>query len=91
MSKHSARLTRAEQESHQRILEELAQRRDVLRWVVFASDAEPDLNYPGYWRSETFDLLAGLPSSLIQRGMEAIGYEWDIQPEPSHDEEQNQD
>lgn len=85
----AARLARAEQESHQRTLEELAKRRGVLRWVCYASDAEPNPHYPGYWRSDTFDLLAGLPPSLLQRGMDNIGYEWEIEPDPSHDDEQN--
>jgi len=89
MSKAAARLTRAEQATHQRTLAELARRRDVLKWVCYASDAEPDPAYPGFWRSETFDLLTSLPPSLVQRGMEAIGYTWDIEPDPNHDEEQD--
>jgi len=86
MSKTAARLTRAEQASHQRTLEELAQRRGVLRWVCYAGDAEPDPLYPGYWRSATFELLVSLPYSFSQRGLEAVGYEWNIQPEPDNDE-----
>lgn len=90
MSRTAARLTRAEQETHQRTLAELARRRGVLRWVCYASDAEPDPMYPGYWRSPTFDLLTSLPASLAQGGMKAIGYEWDIEPDPQdHDEAQN--
>ena len=73
---------RAEQAGHQRTLAELAQRRGVLRWVCYASDAEPFPNEPGFWRSDTFDLLANLPGELIERGMEAIGYIWEIEPEP---------
>ena len=87
MGKTAARLTRAEQASHQRTLEELAQRRGVLRWVCYVGDAEPDPVYPGYWRSETFELLVSLPPSLNQRGLEAIGYEWNIEPEPDNDDE----
>ena len=87
MSKTAARLERAEQAGHQRTLEELAKRRGVLRWVCFASDAEPDPVYPGFWRSDTFDLLASLPPSLGHRGAEALGYEWQIEPDPNHDDE----
>ena len=81
MSKTAARLTRAEQETHRRVLAELANRRGVLRWVCFAGDAEPDPAWPGYWRSETFDMLVSLPPSLSKQGMDAIGYEWEIEPE----------
>ena len=87
MSKTAARLLRAEQAGHQRTLAELAQRRGVLRWVCFASDAEPDPVYPGFWRSDTFDLLASLPPSLGQRGAETIGYEWEIEPDPRSENE----
>ena len=87
MSKTAARLLRAEQAGHQRTLAELAQRRGVLRWVCFASDAEPDPVYPGFWRSDTFDLLVSLPPALGQRGAEALGYEWQIEPDPNHDDE----
>ena len=87
MSNADARLARAERAAHQRTLAELARRRGVLRWVCYASDAEPDPAYPGYWRSETFELLLTLPGSLAQRGMAAIGYEWEIEPDPNHDEE----
>ena len=77
----AARLARAEQESHQRALDELARRRGVLRWVVFARDAQPDPNAPGYWRSDTLELLAGLPVALMPRGLEAIGdEEWIVEP-----------
>ena len=86
MSKTAARLERAELRTHQRTLDELAKRRGVLRWVCYASDAEPDLAWPGYWRSPTFDLLASLPASLDKRAMEAIGYKWSIEPELNHDE-----
>ena len=87
MSRTAARLLRAEQETHKRTLAELAKRRGVLRWVCYAQDAEPDPAYPGFWRSETFNLAASLPSSLIQQGMEALGYSWDIEPDPNHDDE----
>lgn len=90
MSKTAARLTRAEQATHQRTLEELAARRGVLRWVIFAQDAEPDPLFPGYWRSPTLDLLMSLPPALAQRGGEAIGWEWKIEPGPNHDEEQGE-
>lgn len=86
MSKTAARLTRAEQATHQRTLEELKKRRGVLRWICYASDAEPNKDHPGFWESETFDLFISLPSSLAQQGMDAIGYEWDIKPDPDHDE-----
>ena len=86
MSKTAARLTRAEQATHQRTLEELARRRGVLRWVCYAGDAEPDPNWPGLWRSDTFDLLVSLPGTLAKQGMDAIGYEWEIEPDPNHDE-----
>jgi len=87
MSRYSARLTRAEQETHQRTLAELAHRRGVLRWVCYASDAEPDPAWPGLWRSETFELLASLPGPLAQRGADILGYEWYIEPDPNRDEE----
>lgn len=89
MSKTAARVSRAEQATHQRTLAELARRRGVLKWVCYASDAEDDPAYPGYWRSETFELLVSLPSSLAQQGMNAVGYEWFIEPDPNHDEEQD--
>ena len=66
---------------------ELARRRGVLRWVCFASDAEPDPAWPGFWQSATFDMLASLPPALAKQGMDAIGYEWAIEPEPNHDDE----
>ena len=87
MSRTAARLTRAEQETHKRTLAELTKRRGVLRWVCYADDAEPDPVYPGFWRSETFELLSSLPSSLIQQGMDAIGYIWEIEPEPGSENE----
>lgn len=80
MSKTAARLERAELRTHQRTLDELARRRGVLRWVCFASDAEPDPVH--LWRSETFELLVSLPPQLMKQGMDAIGYEWWIEPEP---------
>ena len=83
----AARLERAEQATHQRTLAELAQRRGVLRWVCFASDAEPDPAWPGFWQSATFDMLASLPPALAKQGMDAIGYEWQIEPDPNHDDE----
>ena len=73
MSKTAARLERAELRTHQRTLDELAKRRGVLRWVCYASDAEPDPAWPGYWRSPTFDLLASLPASLDKRAMAISG------------------
>ena len=87
MSNADARLARAERAAHQRTLAELVRRRGVLRWVCYASDAEPDPVYPGLWRSETFELLLSLPGSLFQRGVDAIGYVWEIEPDPNHDEE----
>ena len=84
----AARLERAEQETHQRVLAELARRRGVLRWVCFASDAEPDPMWPGLWRSETFDMLASLPPALAQKGADALGYLWELEPDPSHDDEE---
>lgn len=87
MSKTAARLLRAEQAGHQRTLGELAKRRGVLRWVCVASDAEPDPVYPGFWRSATFDMLASLPPALARQGMDAIGYEWEIEPAPDNDDE----
>lgn len=87
MSKTAARLTRAEQASYQRILNELAQRRGVLRFVVFARDAEPDPDYPGYWRSATADMITNLPLELNERALDAIGFLWTIEPEPDNDDE----
>lgn len=88
MSKIAARLTRAEQNSHQRILDELAKRRGVLRWVCYASDAEPDPARPGHWRSPTYELFLNVPDSLLGQAVVAIGYELDIvEPEPNHDDE----
>lgn len=87
MSKTAARLTRAEQNGHRRVLAELAKRRGVLRWVCYASDAEPDPNARGHWRSPTFELFVSLPESLIEQAMNAIGYEWYIEPDPNRDEE----
>ena len=84
----AARLERAEQETHQRVLAELARRRGVLRWVCYASDAEPDPMWPGQWHSQTWDMLATLPNSLLQRGLEAIGYEWFVEPTPDNDDEE---
>ena len=88
MSKTAARLLRAEQAGHQRTLGELAKRRGVLRWVCVASDAEPDPVYPGFWRSATFDMLASLPPALAQKGADALGYLWELEPDPSHDDEE---
>ena len=89
MSRTAARLTRAEQNGHQRVLAELATRRGVLRWVCYASDAEPDPNARGYWRSPTFELFLSVPEPLLEQAMASIGYEWNIEPEPNHDEEPN--
>lgn len=89
MSKNGARLARAEQETHRRTLEELARRRGVLRWVCYASDAEPDPARPGYWRSPTFELFLNVPEPLLEQAVEAIGYESYIEPEPNHDDEPN--
>ncbi len=83
----AARLERAEQETHQRTLAELANRRGVLRWVCYASDAEPDPLWPGLWVSPTLELLLSLPPALQQRGANAIGYQWDVEPDPNHDDE----
>ena len=86
MGKTSARLLRAEQASHQRTLEELAKRRGVLRFVVYAGDAEPHPGYPGAWRSATVELIESLPPELNERALDAIGYSWAILPEPDNDE-----
>lgn len=84
---NASRLLRAEQATHQRTLAELAKRRGVLRWVCYAGDAEPDPVCPGFWRSDTFDLLLSLPPALAGRGGDAIGFEWVIEPDPNHDDE----
>lgn len=86
MVKHSARLARAEQEGYQRTLDELARRRGVLRWVIFASDAQPDPARPGEWTSDTLELLASLPDGLKARGMEVMGDAGEIVVKP-YDEE----
>ena len=84
----AARLERAEQETHQRVLAELARRRGVLRWACYASDAEPDPIWPGQWVSPTLELLLSLPPALQQRGADAIGYVWFVEPEPDNDDEE---
>lgn len=88
MSKHSARLTRAEQATHQRVLAELAQRYGYFRLVCYARDAEPDPTRPGKWRSETVELAFGLPEAMLEQAMEAVGYQgWEVEPDPNHDAE----
>lgn len=88
----AARLTRAEQNGHQHILDELAKRPGFLRWAIFAIDAEPDPARPGEWRSDTVELLASLPFPLRERAMELVdggpGYV-DVYPDPNHDDEPN--
>ena len=82
-----ARLARAEEATHQRTLEELAQRRGVLRWVCYAEDAEPDPARPGKWRSETYDLIFSLPDKLVSQGFQAVGLDSEeLLPLPGHDE-----
>lgn len=89
MSRTAARLTRAEQNGHQRVLAELAKRRGVLRWVCYASDAEPDPNARGCWRSPTYELFLSVPEPLLEQAVVAIGYEFGIEPDPNHDDEQD--
>lgn len=86
----AARLTRAEQNGNEHILAELAKRGTVLRWAIFARDAEPDPQRPGHWRSDTVDLIAGLPFPERQRAMELVdGTPGEISIYPEHDDEQN--
>ena len=83
MSRAAARLARAEQQNHQRVLAELRNRRGVLRFVVFAADAEPALDAPGEWRSDAVDLLNSLPDALVAEALDIIGYQgWTVEPEP---------
>ncbi len=81
MSKTGARVARAEQRTHRRVLEELRQRRGFLRCVVFAADAEPAPDAPGEWRSDTVELLNSLPDALLPEALDAIGWEgWTVEP-----------
>ncbi len=81
MSKTAARVARAELRAHRRVLAELRQRRGVLRYVVFAADAEPAPGAPGEWRSDTVELLNSLPDALLPEALEAMGFSgWTVEP-----------
>lgn len=83
MSRAATRLDRAEQQNHQRVLAELRNRRGVLRFVVFAADAEPAPDAPGEWRSDTAELVASLPDALVAEALDIIGFQgWTVEPEP---------
>ena len=81
MSKTAARIARAELRAHRRVLDELRQRRGVLRCVVFAADAEPAPDAPGEWRSDTVELLNSVPTALLPEALEAVGFAgWTVEP-----------
>lgn len=88
MSRTAARLERAEQATHQRTLAELRRRRGWLRFVVYARDAEPHPDFPGYWRSETADMITDLPPALNQQALDIIDFLWTVEPEPQDNDDE---
>lgn len=87
MGKTAARLTRAEQASYQRTLKLLRERRDYIRLVCYARDAEPVEGSPGKFTSDTVELLFSLPEDMLPEALEAAGYKgWEVEPYPSYDE-----
>jgi len=87
MGKTAARLTRAEQASHQRTLKILRERRGYLHMVCYARDAEPVEGSPGKFTSDTVELLFSVPEDMLSEAVEAVGYKgWEVEPYPSHDE-----
>ena len=87
MGKTAARLTRAEQASHQRTLKILRERRGYIRAACYARDAKPVEGSPGKFTSDTVELLFSLPEDMLPEALEAVGYTgWEVEPDPSRDE-----